>query len=511
MRVSRLPQHAWGLAALLLLAAPLLALIVKGAARVSVGLVGHLGRTVLPMQLGYSLLVAAGAAVLAIALALGGLGCARFSFPGRRLLATLLPLPLLLPSWFLAELYRDRHGLQGAAALALVLAVSGAPLVQLLGGAALRTLPPRYSTLLRLLDRTAPGAAIRILGPLVVPAVALAGLLVFLLAWSDATSARSLAVPTVTVGLYDQWFGLEDDRAGAVLALVLLLLSLAPVLLLGWLLRGAVFPDTARLQPGPAALFPLRGWHAAMPWLLSLPELLLGLLLPGLGIAAWAAERLERVDPAGLAADLARTLSLVVGTTLLAALLAVPLLRARAFSGRGSTPTRWLALALFALPPSVLGLSVLWLLATADDHGLLATLNASILPLLAAGGLRYAAVFVVAGELPLRARAAGHCRLARLLGRTGPLSFLYLLRPFLAGPAAVAAAFVLLEAIKDLSLSTLLQPFGFTTLATRLFQHLQTGSLRDGAVWVLCTALVGLYPLYVLSRPAQAAPQDQEG
>jgi iron(III) transport system permease protein len=508
MRPGRLPQHLWALAALLLCALPLLTLLIKGVERLSVELLLHLGRTVLPMQLGYSLLVAGGAALAATALALPGLASASFEFPGRGVLSRLLILPLLMPSWFLAELYRDRHGLHGTAALVLVLAVSGAPLVLLFGGLAIRGLPPRYLTVLQLLGRTSARSLIRVLGPLLLPALALAGLLVFLLAWSDATSARSLGVPTLTVGLYDQWFGQEDDRAGALMALVLLALTLLPTLALAWLLRRTVAPDSARLQPGPVPRVALRSWRGGIPWLLSLPQLLLGLVLPAVGIASWAAERLERVDPAGLAADLARTLALAGATILLAALLAVPTLRAQAFSGRRATLTGRLALALFALPPSVIGLSFLWMLSTPRGDGALAWLNAGALPVLVASGLRYVAVFVAAGELPLRRRAADHCRMARLLGRTGPLS-LDLLRPYLVGPAAGAAAFVLVDAIKDLSLSVLLQPFGFTTLSTRLFQHLQTGSLRDSAVWVLCTVLIGLYPLHVLSRLGQPEPHRQ--
>ncbi len=485
---------------LLLLAAPLGALLARAGEHASGELLLHLGRTVLPMQLGYSLAVAGLATLGGLLLALGGIGCALFAFPGRAVLERLLLLPLLVPAWYLAELYRDRGVLDGSSGLVAVLAVSSAPLFLLFAGAALRRVPRPYLDLLELAGRGGPFSLARALLPLAAPALAAAAALALLLAWADTACARTMAVPTLTVGLFDQWFGREEDGSGAMHALALLALSLLPALLLyARLARQA--PDSPRLPPGSRRL-PLRGAAALLPWLLSAPQLALGLVYPGLVIGRWVSERIERVDLGLLGGDLLRTLGLALGAALGAALLAGALLHARALatSPRLAALGGKLAFALFALPPSVLGIAALSLLAEREGGRLFSWLNATPLPLTLALALHVVAVFLAAGESALKRQAVAHCVLLRSVGRTGALASLSLLRPYLGGPALAAAAFVLLETMKEQTLTVLLQPFDFGTVSTRVFQYGQTGQLRDAAVWILCLGLAGLYPLLTIAR-----------
>jgi iron(III) transport system permease protein len=490
---------------LLLCAAPLLSLLLRASEGASGELLLHLGKTVLPMQLGYSVGVAGLAVLVGLLLALGGIGCALFEFPGRAWLERFLCLPLLVPSWFLAELYRERGLADGSGGLVLVLAVGSAPLFLLFGWAALRRLPQPYLDLLELLGRGAPVPLARALLPLAAPALGAAAALAFLLAWADAASARVMAVPTLTVGLFDQWSGREDDASGALHALGLLAISMVPAFLLFARLARQPFQDSARLPPGSRRLA-LRGAAGLLPWLLSVPELALGVLFPGAVIGSWVAERIERVDLSLLGGDLLRTLLLALSATLCGLLLAIPLAHARA---TGSAPRLGalggrLSFALFALPPAVIGIGFLGLLAEGEGGGLVAWINQTPLPLVLAIGLHFAAIFLVAGEAALQRQAAAHCALLRSLGRTGVMSLLHLLRPYLAGPTLAAAAFALLECMKEQTLTVLLQPFGFGTVSSRIFQYAQTQQLHDCAIWVLCLALAGLYPLLTLARLASA-------
>ena len=137
-------------------------------------------------------------------------------------------MPLLIPPWCVAVIYQDSFGFGGTGALVLVLGVAAAPLFALLVGAALRNVPQRYGEMLRVLGRGGPLSTIILLGPLAVPALAGAAVLSFLIAWGDAGTAHILGVPTLTVGLLDQWFGREDAAAGALIAVALLALSVLP-------------------------------------------------------------------------------------------------------------------------------------------------------------------------------------------------------------------------------------------------------------------------------------------
>jgi iron(III) transport system permease protein len=165
-----------------------------------------------------------------------------------------------------------------------------------------------------------------------------------------------------------------------------------------------------------------------------------------------------------------------------------------------------LSFALFALPPSVLALAMLLVFPARVDKAVTTMIAATALPLAAGLGLRFCGVFVAAAQATLQRQAHQHLALLRALGRTDLTSFVSLMRTFLVRPVSAAAAFVLLESLQDLALPLVLQPFGFNTMSTRVFQYAQTQQVRDCAVWVLCLALVGIYPLFTLARIGESTP-----
>jgi iron(III) transport system permease protein len=504
--VRYLTRKAWALLLLLVCAAPLAAVVLKGAARARGDLLVHLAATVLPMQLGFSLVAAAGAVLVGALLASGGALCGLFDFPGRGPLQGALLVPLLIPAWFLAVLYQHRLGASGPGALVLVLGIGSAPLFQLFLTASLRGIAPQYIETLRQLGRSSPLQLVRHLFPLTAPSLAAAAVLVFLLAWADAGSARVLAVPTLTVGLYDQWFGRGEDSAGALIALAVLAMSLLPALVVWACFPRGAWRSSARLLQRGAGRIRLRGAAAAVPWMLSAPQLLAGVVFPCAVIGIWTVDRIGRVNIAMIGRDALGTVLLAGGGTLVAAALALWLQwhQVAGHARRLASAAGYVMISTFAAGPVVIGLAFLWLLPSERDGSWAGWLNATPLPLVAALGVRFCAVLSIAGQAALLRTARVHADAIRMSGRTGLLSFLRLLRPYMTAPLAAAACFVFLESLKDISLSLLLQPFGFTTISTRLFQYAQTQRIPESAVWVFCLALVGVYPLWSLARLADS-------
>jgi iron(III) transport system permease protein len=495
------------LGVLVVLAAPLVALAVLAVTRPSAAHLAHLARTVLPMQLGSSLVATLGAAAGGAALAAGGLACALFDLPGRALLQRLLLVPLLVPPWFVASVYREALGAEGLWCLVLVLAASCAPLVQLLGTAALASLPGEYLETLRTSGHATAGRVARTLLPLSFPALGAAIALGAVLAWADTGAARAMSVPTLTTGLLDQWFGREQPWAGAALGLVLAGVAAAAGILLGSRLERAAGRERGRLAPGTRRLIRLRGWRAAVPWILSLPQLVAGVALPGGLMIAWTAQRAGRVDLSTLAGDSLHTLLLAAVGTVAAALLALPLAHASISSAapRLARLAEMTSLALFALPPAVLALAVLALAPAAGGSRLATAAHATAIPLAVALALRSCAVFVVATRAAIARQAPAHVDLLRTLGRTNLAAVTTLLGPFVSGPVAAAAAFVFLLSLQDQLLPLVLGPFGLDTVSTRVLQYAQTQRVRDCAVWMSCLALLGAYPLFMLARLAEAS------
>jgi iron(III) transport system permease protein len=501
-RAEGLAQRAPLALVVAIVALPLVTLVVKSATSASAGLLYHLVRTVLPSQAALGACAAIGAVILGVALSAGGLGAALFDFPGRALLDRALIAPLLLPTWFLAVIHREIFGARGVLWLALVLGVGASPLFHLLGSAALRDLPGGYVDVLRLGGRRGAGLA-RHLVPLSFPALGAAALLVALLAWSDATTARALAVSTAAVGVLDQWAAGEDASVGALLGLVVAAVScLAGGLLLAALTRVPLHDD-GRLGAMKPRRVRLEGAWGLVPWLLAAPQLALGVLIPAAAIGVWSAARIERADFATLGTDAARTLLLATAATLLAVTLALPLLHAQTFARRASwgRATSFLALVPFALPSTVLAAAALWM---APSGGPATYLHDSLVPLVVALGVRFAAPFVGAGHAALERHGRDHVTVMRLLGRDDISSLVSLLRPFLARPVAAAASFVFLEVLKDVPLTVVLSPFGFRSISAHVFQLAQTERTRDCAVWMLCLALVGIFPLMTLARSQDA-------
>ena len=509
-RADLLPRKAWSFLLFAVCAGPLVAMVAKATKALSSELLIHLCRTVLPMQLGYSLFTATGVVIAGAALAIGGLACGLFEFRGRSLLEKLLLIPLLVPAWFLCIIYREAHDANGVGWLILTLGIASAPLFHLLGTAALRRLPHRYSEVLQVLGRGRPRELVRVLGPLSLPALGVAGALAFLSAWADAPSARIMAVPTLTVGLFDQWFGREQDAAGALISLGLLAVSLIPGLLLWRLTSRATWKDSARLHHHhPARRQPLHGWPTVLVWLLCTPQLVGGVAVPFVVIGTWTVDRLARVNLALLASDLLHSLVVAGGGTLLAVLLGSAILYAQSMGTlpRLTSTTGGIAFAVFALPTAALGMAFLWLLPSGPEPGFVESVNSTPLPLVAALGVRFAAIFFAVGHAALLRHGGDHAALLRVFGRSDVLSFVRCLRPFLTGPMAAAASFVFLQVLQDLPLALLLQPFDYATMSTRLFQYAQTQRVRECAVWILCLAIVGVYPLLTLARAGCAEPE----
>jgi iron(III) transport system permease protein len=251
----------------------------------------------------------------------------------------------------------------------------------------------------------------------------------------------------------------------------------------------------------------LRGAAAAVPWLLSAPQLAAGVIYPASVVLTWSIDRIDRVRLATIGLDLLHTLLLAAGGTVVAAALALVVLRHQvaAHAPRLAGATARIVLTTFAVPPIVLALAFLWLLPESGEGAWASWLNATPVPLTASVGLRFCAVFVIVGQAALLRVARPHVDVARITGRTDFVSFVRLFAPFVAAPLAAAACFVFLESLQDISLSLVLQPFGFTTISGRLFQYAQTQRIPEGAPWVLCQALVGVYPLSLLARLAETA------
>ncbi|GAB4444091.1 MAG: iron ABC transporter permease [Chloroflexi bacterium OHK40] len=336
------------------------------------------------------------------------------------------------------------------------------PYVLLTVRGALRRCDPAMEEAARSMGDTPLTAFFRVLLPQLRPAIAVGALLVALYSLSDFGAVSLLQFDSFTRAIYMQYRGSFDRSGAALLALLLVLLTLA-LLALEHVLRGR--PSMSRTTcavPRPRRLIALGWWR----WPATLYCAALSILGAGvpLGVLVYwlvrglanGQELVSLWRAAGhslLAAALAAALA--VASALPVALLAVR------YPGRLSRLIERGAYLGYALPGIVVALALVFFGAN------FAPALYQTLPMLLVGYtvrfLPQAAGSVRTSLQQLNPRVE---EAARSLGR-GPLAVLgTITTPLLAPGILAGAALVFLTTIKELPTTLLLSPSGFPTLAT---------------------------------------------
>jgi iron(III) transport system permease protein len=94
---------------------------------------------------------------------------------------------------------------------------------------------------------------------------------------------------------------------------------------------------------------------------------------------------------------------------------------------------------------------------------------------------------------------------ARSLGRSPSQTLGLVHLPIMRGTLLTAAILVFVDVLKELPATLVLRPFNFDTLATRTYDLASDERLVEAAGPALAIGLVGILPVYLLSRAIRAA------
>ena len=496
----------------------------------------HLAATVLPDYIANTLVLCltVGVGVVVLGVSTAWL-TTMHSFPGRRVFAWALVLPLAMPAYVLAYVYTDF--LQFVGPLQTFLreyfgwskADYWFPEVRSLGGAVAMFVFVLYPYVY-LLTRTAfieraSGMleASRTLGlgpwrgffrvslPLARPAVAAGAALALMETLADYGTVSYFGVQTFTTGIYRAWFSLGDRIAAAQLAAALLGFVML-LLAIERLSRGRsrFYDTTARNRPRTSQrLSGWRGWLASA--VCALP-LTIGFLLP--------AYLLLRLALANGEARLGEHFFVMVRNSFvlagLTAIIAVSLAVLLAYGARLSKGL--LARALnrlvslgYAVPGSVIAVGVLipvsrldiWLAGQWQDcfganPGLL--LTGGIAALIYAYLVRFLAVALQAVSTSLAKITPNMDNAARSLGLGQGATLRRVHLPILRSSLFTASLLVFVDVMKELPATLVMRPFDFDTLATQAYTLAADERLAEAAGASLAIVVVGLLPLIALSR-----------
>ncbi len=523
--------QAASLAVAAVVAAPILVLVAAWLAPAG-DVWRHLASTVLPGLIGNTLALLAGVglgvAVLGIALAWLVSVC---DFPGRRVFDWALMLPLAIPAYVLAFVavalldfsgplqtwLRESLGFSGIlppirspGGVILVMVLAFYPYVYMLARAAFLAQGRSQLETARVYGLSPFAAFFSVALPMARPAIAAGVALALMEALADFGAVAVFNYDTFTTAIYKAWQGLFSLSAAAQLA-TLLLLFVALTLFGEIYTRGRAryTPASRRTRE---ARYRLQGWRAAVATLACGATLLLAFVIPVTQLVWWVIQIAYADLDARYLRFFGNTLMLgacaAVLTTLAALLIAYTYRLKPDRLIRGAVRFATLG---YALPGSVLAVGIMLSFVWLDEQ--LAALSGSLLgihpgPLLAgslaavilAYGVRFMAVAHGPIDSSFERIRPSLWQAARSLGASNWEILWRVSIPLLRSGLLSAALLVFVEVMKEMPATLLLRPFGWDTLATRIFEMTSEGEWERAALPAVTLVLAGLIPVVMLVR-----------
>jgi len=491
----------------------------------------HLYTTVLPRSLSTTALLLAG--VGAVTLAIGTMTAwliSRYRFFGSDILSWLLVMPLSIPTYVAAYCAIEAFGFTGPFQ----------ETVRWLGGyrapseywfPEIRSIPGAVVTMslvlypyvylpCRLAFSRQAGAAIesaRLLGagnlrvfarialPLARPAAAAGVTLAMLETLNDIGAVEILGVRSLSFTIYDTWLNRSSLAGAAQIACVTLLF----VALLIWAER-VLRRDRRYAVRGTVELvkLPLAGAGNVLAFVACAAPVVLGLGVPLAILVRAALHRLDALSDYALAEAATNSLIFAAATGVMAVACGLAIAKSDTKSATGSLAAR-LALLGYALPGSVLAIGMLYAVTTFDNKldaimrswaglstGLL--ISGTVLILIYAATVRFLSVAYGAIDTG-RAGIGEHVIWAsRALGRSAARTAISVELPLLARAMAAGALLVFVDTMKELPATLILRPFGFSTLATVIYEKASQGRFEEGAFAALFIIAIGAAALLAM-------------
>jgi iron(III) transport system permease protein len=441
-------------------------------------------------------------------------------FPGRGVFAWALLLPLAVPGYVLAVVFAGALDFAGPlqswlrevlhpglrlppirslGGAALVLSLCLYPYVYLLARVAFETAGARTLEAAQTLGLDRRAAFRHALLPLARPAVAAGVGLVCMETLADFGVVAALNVDTFTTAIYRAWYGMYSLAAALQMAALLALLALAGV----WLerrLRG----DRSFAGQRPSGAMQrqrLTGVRALAATSVAAGVLAVAFVLPMGQLLAWAVRHAAADLDVRYWAFAARSVALAGSGALV--VVAAALLHGYALRAERRGWVRGLgriATVGYAIPGTVLAVGLFAPVAALGNFAPQLFLQGTLLTMFVA----YLARFLAVGTGPVESGLARiHHNLdeaATLLG-AGSLARLRRLHlPLLRGSLLAAAVLVFVDLMKELPITLMTRPFGFETLAVRVFEMAAEGEWERAALPSVLIVAAGVLPVVLLAR-----------
>ena len=500
----------------------------------------HLSEYVLPRVTVNTLILVSG---VAFTTAILGTGLAWLTavceFPGRRFFSWALLLPMAVPGYVMGfvaigmleyagpvqTMLRGWFGssdwfpaIRSAPGIILVMSLVLYPYVYLITRDAFLTQGRRALEVAQSLGMNRRAGFFKVALPMARPWIAGGVFLVMMETLADFGTVSVFNFDTFTTAIYQAWFQLFSIDSALQLSSFLLLLVLVVVLLEQRLRSRARYTATSRSDSRQSPVLLSKTGRYTATAICSF-VFLIAFAIPFVKLLFWAADQLSTDFDTRYLSYVFRTVFLAtLGAGLITTVALLLSLATRRYPGAIAQLAARIATTGYALPGTVLAVGVFVPLAAlsrllqtgleglAGDTGVSIMLQGSLVAMLLAYQIRFLAVAFSPVNSNMLRITPGIEEAASLMGVTGAEQIRKVHVPILSGGLMTAALLVFVDIMKEMPITLMTRPFGWETLAIRVFEMTSEGHWERAALPASVIVLVGLIPVYLLTRrPDRAA------
>lgn len=451
-----------------------------------------------------------------------------YRFPGQKIFFWALMLPLGMPAYVMAfsqlglfeysgpisTYLRNSWGfskglpdIRNATGVVMVMSLAFYPYVYLLARNAFSSMGKRSLEVGASLGLNPLQSFFKIALPMARPWIAGGMLLALMETLADFGTVSIFNFDTFTTAIYQAWFSFFSIDTAKQLASIMIIIVFALLILEQYSRRQKRFTQLGKAQQD--LQIQLKGWHAWCATLYCSLILLTAFILPIGQLAVWAYQTWGSIFDVNLLSYALNSLIIALIAAIFVTFAALGLSLSKRF-----IPTNqsiWLtkiATLGYGIPGTILAVGIFVPIAWLDNHLIdffgagdgMGWLKGTLGILILAYAVRFMAIAFSATEAGLERISPQQEEAARSLGKHGVSLVTSIHLPLLKGSLSVAMLMVFVDVMKEMPIMLMIRPFGWDTLAVRIFNFTTEGQYSLAAWPSLLIVLTGLIPVLLFSR-----------